>query len=68
MRLSWALLDFALQYAKSAGIKSIRLDVYEKNAPAIALYEKKGYTYVGTADLGLSEYGLERFRLYELAV
>jgi len=60
-----ALLDFAMQFAKNSGMSSIRLDVYEKNTPAIKLYEKKGYSYIDTVDLGLREYGLNFFKLYE---
>ncbi len=60
-----AMLEFSERLAKERGMKAIRLDVYENNTPAIRLYEKCGYHYAGTVDLGLSEYGLEWFRLYE---
>ena len=63
-----SLMSFALKYSREKEMKSIRLDVYEKNIPAIKLYEKCGYTYIGTIDLGLSKYGLDRFRLYELPI
>ena len=46
-------------------MKAVRLDVYEKNTPAVRLYEKLGFQYVDTVDLGYSEYGLDRFRLYQ---
>ncbi|MDD3429997.1 MAG: GNAT family N-acetyltransferase [Oscillospiraceae bacterium] len=59
------LLDFACKYAKAAHKKALRLDVYEKNAPAIHLYEKCGYSYIDTVSLGLEAYGLDQFRLYE---
>lgn len=59
------LLEFSIEQGKRDGMKAIRLDVYEKNLPAIRLYEKLGFTYVATADLGYSCYGLENFRLYE---
>lgn len=57
------LLGFAQQKALAEHLKALRLDVYEGNAPAIALYEKSGYTLVGTADMGIP--GLPWFRLYE---
>ena len=60
-----ALLDYSIEFAKNSGIKTIRLDVYEKNIPAIKLYEKNGFIYTGTVDLGLGNYGLKWFRLYE---
>jgi len=41
------------------------LDVYEGNIPAIKLYEKCGFKYMDTVDLGLGRYGLNWFRLYE---
>ncbi len=59
------LLDFAQQLAAETNMKAIRLDVFEKNVPAIRLYEKCGFRYVDTVDLGLSNFGLDWFRLYE---
>ncbi len=59
------LIEFAVQHSINKHIKSIRLDVYEHNLPAIRLYEKNGFTYVDTVDLGLGHYGLNYFRLYE---
>ena len=63
-----ALLDFAARHAKERRMRSLRLDVYANNAPAIRLYEKNSFIYIGTVDLG-EKYrarGLEAFRLYEL--
>jgi len=62
------LMDFAKQQAIARGIKSIRLDVSVNNMPAIRLYEKMEYKYVGTVDLGLEYEHLKWFRLYELAL
>ncbi len=59
------LMNFALQCGKDQHMKAIRLDVYENNMPAIYLYEKCGYQYIKTVDLGLEEYGLKWFKLYE---
>ena len=59
------LMEFILSYTAQQGIKAVRLDVYEKNTPAIRLYEKLGFGYVDTVDLGYEEYGLDRFRLYQ---
>lgn len=60
-----SLLDFAVQYSVEQGMACIRLDVYKGNRPAIRLYEKMGYSYVDTVDLGLGHYGLHEFRVYE---
>lgn len=60
-----ALMDFAEGHSRQLGVKAIRLDVYEGNGPAIRLYEKCGFQYAGTVDLGLGMYGLDWFRLYE---
>lgn len=59
------MLEFVLDYAAGENMKAVRLDVYEKNTPAIRLYEQMGFGYVDTVDLGYSAYGLKRFRLYQ---
>lgn len=59
------LMDFIIQYSRDMGVKAIRLDVYEKNTPAICLYKKYGFQYIDTVDLGYSEYGLDKFELYQ---
>jgi len=66
--VSHRLLEFAREHALSQGAKTIRLDVTVQNEPAIALYEKCGYNYVGTVDLGLPYEHLKWFRLYELVL
>jgi ribosomal protein S18 acetylase RimI-like enzyme len=60
-----ALMDFSIEHSIKSQGKSIRLDVYEGNKPAISLYEKCGFKYIDTVDLGLGNYGLNWFRLYE---
>lgn len=60
-----ALMDFSIEHSVKSQVKSIRLDVYEGNTPAIRLYEKCGFKYIDTVDLGLGNYGLDWFRLYE---
>jgi ribosomal protein S18 acetylase RimI-like enzyme len=60
-----ALMDFCAEYAIKSHARSIRLDVYEGNVPAIRLYEKCGFKYIDKVDLGLGEYGLNWFKLYE---
>lgn len=60
------LMDFSIQLGKEMGIKSIRLDVYEKNIPAIGLYERSEFKYIKQVDLGLGHYGLDWFCLYEI--
>lgn len=68
MGIGRALINFSCEVAKKLGMKSIRLDVYEKNLPAIALYEKCGFEYIDTVDLGLGNYGLDWFKLYEKVI
>ncbi|MDF2872284.1 MAG: acetyltransferase [Anaerocolumna sp.] len=60
-----SLMDFTERHARKLEMSAIRLDVYEKNYPAIRLYERCGYEYVGTVDLGYAEYGLPWYKLYE---
>lgn len=60
------LMDFAKRYSIEQEMKTIRLDVSIHNTPAISLYEKCGYKYVGTVDLGLNIPELVWFKLYEM--
>ncbi|WP_019849597.1 GNAT family N-acetyltransferase [Desulfitobacterium sp. PCE1] len=60
-----ALIGFSMEHGIESQVKSIRLDVYEGNIPAIRLYEKCGFKYIDTVDLGLGNYGLNWFKLYE---
>lgn len=62
------LLDFAYETANCLNMKTIRLDVYENNVPAINLYEKHGFKFIERVDLGLGCFGLDWFRLYEKPV
>lgn len=59
------LIGFAESFGQQNNMKAIRLDVYENNTPAIALYERCGYRYIQSVDLGLGSYGLDCFKLYE---
>ena len=68
MGIGRALMDYSFELARRTGMKSIRLDVYEKNLPAISLYEKCGFEYIDTVDLGFGNYGLDWFKLYEKIV
>ena len=66
MGVGAALLNHACSIGKEQGMKAVRLDVYEENVSAIRLYEKCGFSYRGTIDLGLEErYGLKWYRVYE---
>lgn len=62
------IIDFILQYAKQTKMQAVRLDVYEGNLPAIHLYEKMGFEYIATVDLGYGDYGLEAFKLYQYLI
>ena len=62
------LMDFAKDYGCEEGMKAIRLDVSIHNTPAIELYERCGYKYIGTVDLGLNIPHLIWFKLFELAL
>lgn len=60
-----SLMDFADEVARAQGLKAIRLDVHEKNTPAIGLYQKCGFHFVGTVSLGFERYGLKWYKLFE---
>jgi ribosomal protein S18 acetylase RimI-like enzyme len=62
------LINFSIEHSIKSQVKSIRLDVYEGNIPAIKLYEKCGFKYIDTVDLGLGNYGLNWFKLYEKSI
>jgi ribosomal protein S18 acetylase RimI-like enzyme len=59
------LVEFAIRHGLKEHVKSVRLDVYEKNLPAIRLYEKSGFVYVKNLDLGIPGFEPNCFRLYE---
>lgn len=58
-------LSFIINHATSLGLHSIRLDTYEKNLPAIRLYESCGFQFMGKIDLGRGEQGLHWYNGYE---
>ena len=61
-----ALLNYASFLGKLQGAKAVRLDTYEENLPAVRLYEKCGFRYIGLVDLGLEEvYGLKWYKVFE---
>lgn len=66
--ISAAMIDFAKSAAIKQGCKTIRLDVVNQNIPACQLYEKSGFKYVATVDLGLTYERLKWFRLYEFVI
>lgn len=62
------MVRFALDLAQQNGKKAVRLDVTAINTPAIKLYEKLGFKYIGEMDEGeeyAKEYGERIFYLYE---
>lgn len=65
MGLGNRLMDHIIEYSRNRNAKAIRLDVYEKNAPAISLYHKYDFQYIDTIDLGYKQYGLDQFELYQ---
>lgn len=59
------IMEFIVEYSVRMKRKAIRLDVYEKNTPAIRLYEQFGFQYIDTVDLGYGMHGLDWFKLYQ---
>ena len=60
------LMEFAIAHARTQKMRAIRLDVNEKNVPAIRLYESLGFALIDTVDMGYSLEAAERYRLYQL--
>lgn len=63
------LLAAAEELARQSGVHALRLYVWEHNTPAVRAYEKAGFACIQQGvDIGLAEFGLERFSLYERPV
>ncbi len=62
------ILKYAEQLALQRAAKAIRLDTFQNNLPAIALYRSCGFSLVGTVDLGYSSSGRPCFFCFEKAV
>ena len=45
------LIEFALQRAEQIGCNTVRLDTWEGNRPAAALYKKMGFRFAGAAPM-----------------
>ena len=60
------LVDGAVAYAKKNGYRAIRLDIVPENLPAKRLYESKGFTCAGRADLRPELEEIPIFEMYEL--
>ena len=60
------VVHFCIDKAREEGYKAVRLDLVPTNTPASKLYEKNGFTYVGTMDLGRGVEDIPEFSLYEL--
>jgi RimJ/RimL family protein N-acetyltransferase len=45
--IGWALLESAVEWARSVGVSKLELHVFPHNEPAIALYERFGFVREG---------------------
>lgn len=59
------IIQYCINIAKERGYKGIRLDVVPSNIPAIKLYQKMGFTYVGEYDLERDIEEIPVFSLFE---
>jgi ribosomal protein S18 acetylase RimI-like enzyme len=62
------MVRFAIETARAAGMKAIRLDVLKGNVPAERLYPAMGFTYVDTIKLFYEDTGRVDFELFELVL
>ncbi len=60
------LVDRCIETALRERYRAIRLDVVPHNLPAIRLYEKKGFSFIGEKDLLRNIEDIPLFELYEL--
>lgn len=63
-----SILEYAEQLAVRKGAKVIRLDTFQNNLPAIALYKSCGFALAGKVDLGYADSGRPWFFCFEKAV
>ena len=59
------IVDYSIKKAKELGYKAIRIDVVPTNYPAINLYLKCGFSFVGSYDLERNKKDIPLFNLYE---
>lgn len=64
------MLTYILKKAEQDYFSTIRLDTYEKNSPAIKLYECLGFCFVGKVNLGIeNEFpGYQYFNCYDIVI
>lgn len=60
------IVNLTLDYAKSKGFKTLRLDILENNIGAEKLYLSCGFSYVDTITMNYPDTGNSRFKLYEI--
>jgi len=59
------MIDFIKEKARREGKKGLRLDTVTSNIPAQKLYEKNGFSYVGSGDLARGLEFIPSFSLFE---
>ncbi|MGE5627974.1 MAG: GNAT family N-acetyltransferase [Solirubrobacterales bacterium] len=65
MSLGTRFVDFSEELARSFGCSVIRLDTYEGNIPAAALYSKLGYRYSGSVEVNFQNVIFETLKCFE---
>lgn len=62
------MMEFAFDLAKELKCKTIRLDTYTGNVPAVSLYERLGYRLVGETSFMLQGLIEEELKIFEMIV
>ncbi len=65
MGIGTRMLQNILKYAAENNMKTIRLDVFKSNTPAIALYKHVGFQCCGEKYMDIPNIGEELFEFYE---
>lgn len=60
------IVNFCVEEARKNGYKALRLDAVPDNIPALKLYKKSGFVYVGDADLDRGIDYIPTFSLLEM--
>ena len=62
------MVRFALDLAREAGMKAMRLDVLKGNLPAERLYPAMGFQYITTLSMFYDNTGWMDFELFEIGL
>lgn len=63
--VAWFLVEAALEQARVRGCRTVRLDTYVRNTPALELYRRYGFTDLGVHTVRHEGARVDQFHLFE---